>query len=215
MVTGQGDADKVVVTAYLSVGSDSRQDAEMHIDDLEIQATESANGILIQTVQPENSEGRKYLVEYDIIVPSSFEVMTTQVNGSIDILNIENSVDVSNMNGDVLLYGIVGGVAAGVGNGSIESAVFLPVNKTINLQINNGNIELSIPTSASAEFSAAVDGNGEIIVSDLDITDGVKTIQSLSGVIGNGEGLIELSTGNGNIEVIGFNCWRKTQPIKF
>ena len=125
--------------------SDSQADADNHIEDLEIQVTDSAEEILFQTVQPKNTAGRKYHVEYDIIVPHSLEVMATQDNGKIEILYIENSVDVSNMNGDVLLSNIAGGVMAVVDNGSIEGTVFLPVGKTIDLSTNNGNLELKHP----------------------------------------------------------------------
>jgi hypothetical protein len=205
VVTGQEDADQVMITAHLHVSSDSQADAELHLENLDILVTDSTDEILIQTVQPENISGRKYRVEYDVIVPNSFEVVTSQTNGTIAILDIQNSVEVSNINGDLFLYGIVGGIAADVENGGIEGTVVLPFNETINLSVNNGGLELSIPTSTSAEFSATVDGTGEIIVSNLNITDPLSTSNSLSGTLGNGEGSIVLSTVNGKIEVIGFD----------
>jgi hypothetical protein len=205
VVTGQEDTKRVMVTAHLYVSSYSQGDAELHLDDLDILVTDGTDEILIQTIQPVKLNGRKYLVEYDIIVPTTFEVVTSQTNGSIAILDIQNSVEVSNQNGDVLLSGIVGGVTADVENGGIEGTVVLPVNETIDLSINNGGLELNIPTVTSAEFSAIVNGNGEIIVSDLDIKDSSSTSKSLTGTLGDGEGSITLSTINGNIEVIGFD----------
>lgn len=109
VVTGQEDANQVMVTAYLSVSSNSQADAESHLADLDILVTDSTNEISIQTVQPENINGRKYRVEYDIIVPHNFEVVTSQTNGTIAILDIQNRVEVANVNGDVALYDIVGG----------------------------------------------------------------------------------------------------------
>jgi len=205
VVTGQSGAQRVMVTAHLSVSSDSQEDADLHLDDLDILVTEGTNEILIQTLQPESIFGRKYLVEYDIIVPSSFEVVASQANGTVAIFDIQNSVEISNGNGDVLLYSVVGGVTADVENGRIEGTVVLPVNETIDMAINNGGLELSIPTTTAAEFSATVNGIGEIVVSDLDITDSLSTSNSLTGTLGNGEGSIALSTGNGKIEVIGFD----------
>jgi hypothetical protein len=205
VVTGQSDAQYVTVTAHLTVGSDTQEDAELHLDDLDVLVTDGANEILIQTVQPDNINGRKYLVEYDIIVPKSFEVVASQANGSIAILDIQNSVEVSNKNGDVFLSDIVGGVTADVQNGGIEGTVVLPFNETIDLSVNNGGIELNIPTATSAEFSASVDGIGAINVSDLDITDSWSTGNTLTGTLGNGEGSIVLSTVNGNIDIIGLD----------
>ena len=205
VVTGQSGAQRVMVTANLSVSSDSQEDADLHLDDLDVLLTDDTDEILIQTVQPENIIGRRYRVEYDIIVPKSFEVVTSQTNGTVAIFDIQNSVDVSNENGDVLLSDIVGAVTADVANGTIEGTVVLPFNETIDLSVNNGNLELSIPTTTSAEFSATVNGIGEIVVFDLDITDALSTPQSLTGTIGNGDGSIVLSAVNGKIEVIGFD----------
>ena len=202
VVTGHRNADVVIVTAHLIVGADSQADADSHIDDIEIQVTDSAEEILIQTVQPQNTDGRKYDVKYDIIIPSDLEVMLTQVNGTIEIIDIENSVDVSNTNGDVLLSNILGGVIADVVNGSIAASVILPVHETIDLVIDNGSIELHIPRLTSAAFDATM-VDGAVHISGLEFDNLEQTILSLTGTLGDGIGMIELWAGNGNISVFG------------
>jgi len=204
VVTGHRNVDVVMVTAHLIVGSDSQADADSHIDDLEIQVTDSAEEIFIQTVQPQNTDGRKYDVKYDIIIPSGLAVMLTQVNGTIEIIDIENSVDVANTNGDVLLSNILGGVFADVVNGTIAATVTLPVHETIDLIADNGSIELRIPSAISAVVGAAV-VNGIVHTTNLVFADLVQTSRSLSGTLGNGEGVIELWVGNGDISVLGLN----------
>ncbi len=201
VVTGHRDVDTIVMTAHLIVGSDSQADADGHIDDLEIQVTESAGEMLIQTVQPQHTDGRKYDVKYDVMVPSGLSVMATQVNGTIEVIDIENSVDVANTNGDVLLSNILGGVAGDVVNGSIAATVTLPVHETIDLMIDNGSIDLHIPRLISAVFGAFVN-IGVIHTSSLALDDVVQTSQSLTGTLGNGEGVIELWAGNGDISVV-------------
>ena len=204
VVTGRRNVDVVVVTAHLIVESDSQADADRHIHDLEILVNDSADEIIIQTVQPKNTDLRQYLVEYDIIVPIDFAVKTTQVNGSIDMVDIENSVDVLNVNGDIRLSGIVGGVVADVVNGNIAATVTLPVHETIDLVTDNGSIELRIPRSTSAVLGTSV-VNGAIHTSNLEFADLVQTGHSLTGTLGNGEGVIELWVGNGDISVLGLN----------
>jgi hypothetical protein len=204
-IRGQEDTDSVLVTAYLTVGADSEEDAEMYMEDLDILVTDNANEILIQTIQPEDFKGRSYKIQYDIIVPSDFEVTASQDNGRITIRDIENNVDVWNGNGYILLSDIAGGITAGVDNGRIKGVMVQPDNKTIDLSTTNGGIELHISsTSTSAEISATV-VNGNIRVSNLDISDVVKRKKRLTGVIGDGEGVIELNTVNGHIAVIGFD----------
>jgi hypothetical protein len=205
VVTGQSGAQQVKVTAHLYVTSDSQEDAELHLDDLDILVADDANEILIQTVQPQNFNGREYRVEYDIIVPDRFEVVTSQVNGAIAILDIQNNIDVWNENGDIMLSGVIGGVTAHVENGRIDGSVVLPVNEGIDLSVINGGLDLSIPKSTSAVFSATIDMNGEIIMSDLEFTESTHTPVALTGTLGNGEGFVVLSTVNGNIEIMGFD----------
>lgn len=82
------------------------------------------------------------------------------------ILDIQNSVDVINVNGDIRLIDIVGGVAADVVNGSINAIVTLPVHATIDLIAENGSIELRIPRPTSAVMDAFV-VNGTIHTTNL------------------------------------------------
>lgn len=205
VIRGQNDRNSIAVIAYLTVGSDSEVDAKMHMDDLDILVTDDSDGILIETVQPENIEGRSYKVEYDIIVPSEFEVMSSQDNGRISIYNIENNIDVWNGNGSILFSDITGDITAGVENGNIKGVMLQPYDKKMDMFTTNGSIELRISSIfTSAELFTTV-VNGDIRVSNLDISEVVKGDKELNGVIGDGEGTIELNTVNGNITVIGFN----------
>lgn len=202
VVTGQRSTGVVVVTAHLIVGSDSQADADNHIDDIKIRVTDSTEEILIQTVQPHTTDGRTYDVKYDIIIPSDLEVMLTQVNGTIEIIDIENRVDISNTNGDVLLSNILGGIVTDVVNGSIAASVILPDHATIELVVDNGSIDLHIPRLTSAAVDATM-VNGAIHISGLQFDNLEQTILSLTGTLGDGEGMIELWAGNGNISVFG------------
>lgn len=204
-IEGQVDANSVIVTAQKRVGADSLEDAEEHMNELEILVTNQIDEFLIQTLQPESSQGRKYVVDYYITLPNDLEVEVTLNNGDISVLNVQNSVMIDAVNGDVFLSDIFGNAVIDLTNGSINSTMALPSNGEIRMSIDNGNLDLSIPTATSAEFSATVNGYGEIIVSDLDITDSSSSSRSLTGTIGNGDGSIVLSTVNGNIEVIGFD----------
>ena len=204
-IEGHVDANSVIVTAEKRVGSDSLEDAEEHMDELKILVADQIDEFLIQTLQPENPQGRKYVVVYYITLPSNLEIEVTLTNGDIGVLDVQNSVMVDTVNGDVFLSNIFGNAVVDLTNGSINSTVALPSNGEIRMSTDNGNLDLSIPTSTSAEFSATVGGIGEIIVSDLDITDSLSTSKSLTGTLGDGEGSITLSTVNGNIEVIGFD----------
>jgi DUF4097 and DUF4098 domain-containing protein YvlB len=185
VITGQPDATSVIVTAELCVSShESQQDAEARLEQLEVLVTDLSDEIVVETLQPDNTEGRQYVVNYTITVPSNLEVDVNQVNGAIRVEDTTNSVFVN------------------VVNGSLDSTVSLPPNGQIRLSMVNGDVDLRLPTSTSAELSAFVD-NGTITWDNLDLLDAVHTNQSLTGTLGSGAGVIWLETTNGSIDVIG------------
>jgi len=187
VITGKPGATSVTVTAELIVGSNvSQMDAENGLNQLGILVSDLPGEILIQTLQPGRLDGRQYLVNYTINVPSDLSVDVTQVNGHVTVENIENSLLVT------------------VENGSVFGTVTLPPGGEITLWTGIGDLDLRIPTSTSAELSALV-GFGAITWSNLDILNVVQTGRSLTGTLGNGDGLINLDTRNGNIEVTGFD----------
>ena len=203
-IEGRDDVGSIIVTAQKWVWSDSLKDAKLHLNDLEILVTDQIDEVLIQTVQPKDRQGRKYIVDYHIILPSNLETEVTLTNGDISILNIQNSLLVDDVNGNVSLSNIVGNAVVDLVNGSINGTVVLPLNGEIRLSTDNGNIDLSIPTSTSAKFAASVTV-GSIKSSNLEFDAAVKTAQSLTGTLDIGEGVIDLYSNNGSIRVVGFD----------
>jgi hypothetical protein len=185
-IEGHDDVDTVTVVGQKLVGSDSVQDAKRQLNELEILVTENNDEIIVQTLQPRDKQGRQYIIEYFISIPSDFEAVVILDNGDVDVQDVHNSIMVSAV------------------NGSINSSTILFSDHEIRLFTENGNVDLSIPTSTSAIFAAYVD-NGSIATSNLEFDTSEQTWNSLTGTLGDGEGIIELDTVNGNIRVVGFN----------
>jgi hypothetical protein len=202
-ITGISGATSVMITGIRRVGSDSIQDAEEHLGELQVNVQRLANEVVVETTQPQNTGDRNYIVDYTITLPKNLEVRVTNINGIVTLDAIENDVSVNNVNGEATLIGIVGSARVVLVNGTIESAVTLPLDGTIDMRTTNGAIALDIPQSTSAECSANV-GNGNISVANLVLQNEVRTPTSLSGTLGNGQGTMFLMTVNGNIRVSGF-----------
>jgi hypothetical protein len=202
-ITGIGGTNSVIITGTKRVGSYSIQDAEEHLDELEVNVQDLADEVFVETVQPQNTGDRDYVVDYTITLPSNFEVQVANVNGLITLDSINNDVAVVNVNGQVTLIEIMGSASVNVVNGEIESEVTLPLDGIIDLNAVNGNINLDVPTNTSAEFSANVT-NGSINISNLVLQNEVITPTSVTGTLGNGEGEISLDTVTGSINVSGF-----------
>lgn len=201
-ITGVSGTESFLVDGVRRVGSESVQDALAQLDLLEVAVTVQAGEILVRTMQPQNTGGRNFVVEYDLTIPRRLEGSIVNVNGSVAVDSIDNTLSVINANGAVTLDEIVGSTSVQLVNGEIDSEVTLPIDGTIDLRTVNGNIILAIPDNTSAALSASV-LNGNISVS-LALQNPVTTPNSLSGALGPGEGAITLTTVNGNITVSGF-----------
>jgi len=202
-IIGSASATSVTITGELRVGSESTADAEEYLQKLEVRVTETASTVLVETIQPDKTHGRNFVVDYKITLPENLELDANNINGNITIENIKNDVDVDNINGNIDLKDIVGNASADVVNGLIRAKVTMPQGGNINMGTVNGNIELEIPLNTSADFSANVT-NGAIQISNLTLQNEVATTRSLRGTFGNGQGTIKTNTVNGNIKTTGF-----------
>jgi DUF4097 and DUF4098 domain-containing protein YvlB len=204
VINGQPGGDTVTVTAEARVGSDSFEDAQAGLDQLEISVTDNNSTIFVQTVQPVFTQGRQYVVDYTITVPSDLTVRVTIVNGHVTVNDMDNSVFVVVENGNVDFADIFSDVTVSVENGGVNGTVTLPANGEAIVSTVNGDIDLDIPKSTSAELFALVT-NGNISWDNLDLMDVQQTNQSLKGTLGDGAGLIDLKTINGYIDIVGFS----------
>ncbi len=183
--------------------SDSYDDADAHLENLEVLIHDKIDEISIETDQPTVTYGRDYKVNYNIIIPDGWKVEVGNVNGTVQIDSINNDVNVELVNGDVVLNEIVGSVRVGVTNGTIYGKIRLPIGGVCNIEAVNGQIQLNIPRTTSANFDAKVT-NGIINVSNLVLQNMVSSRNMVSGILGSGQATIHLETVNGTISVNGF-----------
>ncbi len=201
-ISGETERDSVIIQGIKQVGSDSFEDAEAHLPLLHVIVQNPRDEVHVRTVQPQQSNGRDYVVDYEILLPANFDVDVVNANGSIVVNSIDNRIYVACGNGEIVLNEIQGSAIVQLGNGTIEAGITLPLYGVINLSTGNGIIDLTIPRNTSADFQAAV-GNGAIDIANLTFYNQVITSNSVTGILGEGHGTIMLNTGNGNILVLG------------
>jgi len=219
-VEGVSNTASVEITGERIVKSDASQsEAEAHLEELSVNIEESEKELLIQTIQPEHpDDGINYEVRYRIRLPEAWWVEIEQVNGAIQVQSIRSDARLRTINGEVSVdtcFGnleatasngairfrdVAGNVDARVSNGGIDGRLAEATVSTCRLKTINGGISLSIPRTVSAMFSAQV-SNGDIDTSDVPIVSEEVTPRRVSGKIGDGEGVIDLSTANGGIVV--------------
>ena len=202
-ITGVPGANSVMITGVKRVQSESAQDAKEQLQALKVNVQDLTNEVRVDTDQPLDTRGRKYIVDYTITVPRFLKIRVNNMNGNVTLASIDNDVTVTNFNGNVTLRKILGSALIDLFNGTIVGEVNLPLNGVINMKTLNGNIDLSVPASTSAELSATV-SSGNISVSNLVLQNEDKTSTSLSGTLGSGQGTITLKTEQfGNINLTG------------
>ena len=202
-ITGASNSDSIFITGVREVRSETREDAEANLENLQVDVDVQETVIRVTTIQPEDPDGRTYVVDYEITVPADLLEVIRNANGNVTLQSIDADVDVTNANGNIILSNIAGSAMVDLGNGQVDGRVTLPANGTIDIAVGNGGIELSIPQSTSAQFAASV-GNGAVTVSNLTLEDMVASTQSVVGRLGSGDGEIVLTVGNGAITVVGF-----------
>lgn len=202
-VVGVSGSQTVAVGGFRRVRSSSLADAEEQLELLEVVVTTIGDVLVIRTEQPQETQGRTYEVQYDLTVPRRLEVEVDNVNGNISVSTLDDDVDVEDTNGNITLRDIVGNASVTTVNGNVDAEVTMPLGGEIGLRSTNGNLDLDIPQNTSAALLASL-ANGSITTSGLSIDDAQSTPTSLTGVLGAGDGEIELQTTNGNIVIRGF-----------
>ncbi len=205
-INGSSPDNSVIIAGTKRVRSESFEDAQAHLADIfvDVDLEKDQSAVFVETIQPECTGGRNYIVDYTITLPSNLLVLVENFNGNVTINNIDNDVSVVLFNGDVNLLQINGSASATLFNGTIDAGVTLPVGGEIKFDVANGAIDLSIPVNTSAEFLAST-VNGSINLSqNLVLNPVLQTPNSLEGTLGAGEGTIDLEVDNGDINVSGF-----------
>ena len=138
------------------VKSESESDAAAHLENLKVTVNNTIDNIYIQTKQPNESNGREYLVNYNLSVPKNWDVSINLVNGVVTIDSLNGDINLSLVNGDINLTAINGNSDVNITNGEVYSIMSLPENGVCEITAVNATIELQIPKTTSANFAAGV-----------------------------------------------------------
>ena len=184
VVSGAPGASNVTISGERRVGSDSLVDAQAQLPNLQVEVQESGSDIVVRTVQPQNSGGRSYVVDYRISVPAALALSINHVNGSIELSGMSSSVETNLV------------------NGRTAATLQVPAGSVIDLEGENGDIDLHLPLGTSAALSAQV-SIGTIMLQDHFLQNEVRSNTMLQGTLGTGGASVNLKTTNGSIRVDG------------
>jgi len=213
--------DTIRIEGDRIVKSESLEDAQEHLPNLLVIIDQSTNNLIIRTEQPDQTNGRSYQVDYKIHIPADWgqhllqingnissrdsqgNIHITATNGNIFVNNCQSVVEAVLTNGNISVTDVTGNVYGHLTNGNIVTKMILTENGVCGLQTVNGLVQLAIPTTTSATFSAST-VNGSASISNLTLNNSHITLKSISGTLGDGKGTITLRSTNGNVSATGY-----------
>ena len=101
-------------------------------------------------------------------------------------------------NGSIIVNAETKNINISLGNGTAEADLVLTDNCDAGITVGNGIIDFTIPNSTNSMLVASV-GNGSIINNELSFQNQQASSKTFTGKLGNGNGSIVLSLGNGTI----------------
>ncbi|UCF71260.1 MAG: hypothetical protein JSW49_02985 [candidate division WOR-3 bacterium] len=132
------------------------------------------------------------------------EIMTS--NGDVDVLDVTGSVRIQTANGKIQVKGKTVVREASTSNGDIRMEIYSVPEGGSTIATSNGSIDLYVDDGLNADLRGAT-SHGKISTKDLTLQSRLNaTAQSatfVTGKVGAGGSLIDLSTSNGDIRLYG------------
>jgi DUF4097 and DUF4098 domain-containing protein YvlB len=195
------EGDECSVTAEITAGAGSAEEAKELLDQVHVSLEPSETGLILKVDHPETSGKESVSVAYDIRLPRQSALSMETKNGTIRVTGVTGAVTVATKNGGVVAEDVGPNVDASTKNGRV-TAVLGPEAASapsVKLRTKNGAVSVTCPEGTSARVKASTK-NGRIR-----FPDGVSVSKRGRGeaeaVLGAGEGSIALETKNGEVQI--------------
>lgn len=159
------------------------------------------------TIKDWRADSRPWLktsvVKVDLIVKYGPEVIISEANVGNGSFQGEGafSGDINVGNGSIELSGeLVSGAAINVGNGSIEGQLLI-AGGSHNINVGNGSIEIRLLEASDLALNATVAVGGIDAPPEINVSRMHLVGSSASGILGNGAAKLDVTIGNGSLEL--------------
>jgi DUF4097 and DUF4098 domain-containing protein YvlB len=147
-----------------------------------------------------NNRNNDVSVEFNVRLPAGVKLVTSTVNGGLDIDGATSTVEASTVNGEIHAASTGGPVMASTVNGSIEVRMREMGSESLEFSTVNGSITVYVPDAINAELDMRT-VNGRVS-SDFPLTvRGRINPRHLRATLGRGGQRLEFSTVNGSVEL--------------
>ena len=207
--------EEIEIIAYKKVRASNSEHAQKLIDNLEIEITETADGVEIQTHIPRRRNknggffawlfdvtGSSASVSYEVHVPMKMDLDLHSTNGSIFVDECTGLIKLQTTNGKISGEKLKGAVQCKTTNGRIEIELLkADPEQEMTLRTTNGSVRLYLPRNANVDIKAKTT-NGSIRC-ELPIDESYsRSRKRLEGTINDGGPLIYIKTTNGSVKIL-------------
>ena len=199
----EGGQDQVVVSGVRWAEAETLSIAQAALADLDVAKQIDSGVLTLRTARTELAGVVRHGVDYEIAVPEAFAVSVLSEDGGVLVEGPTGAVTVKSSRGDVTVCGATGSVQLDVAEGHVFSLGSLPSGGELRVDLGKGDIWSAVPFDTSAKVVAQAGGGGVTIL-DLPLENIQGDGSKVSGVLGVGDGLVQLSTQGGDVALQGF-----------
>jgi DUF4097 and DUF4098 domain-containing protein YvlB len=198
-VTGQPDAEAIIISGHRRVGSSSTVDARARLGDLRVDVQDLGSEVIVRTIQPADTEGASYIVNYTITLPPDVEILVGNKIGTVAVDGVHNTVTVNASTGTVILCQINGSACVDAAN---STTYLQDIHGNVWADVLNGGVSLHrIEGDIHAEVK-----NGSIGCQTILLPKGVIDLRSVNGGVSlkipeTTSAQLTASVTNGNIDI--------------
>lgn len=197
----KNDEEKIRIIATKKTNVRKR-DIDKPIEDIRINIIENADEILVQTELLDSRSGfslgfnENKKVDYLIFIPARFDVNVENVNGDIEVTEIDGELNIHLVNGKINLVNPTGIVNAELINGNFTADLY--TTKGMKVNSVNGKIKMRLSETLNAKVIADIT-NGKVVTEDIAFINTYDEKDHFTGKLGNGDYEIRLESINGKI----------------
>lgn len=193
----EGNSDTSVVNWFLnkSTSAKSNMDANKVFSEINANLTVKIDTAYIKVTGSESAL-------LSLTLPNKIPCILRNVKGTSNVSYLFSDLIGENVN-SITVVSHQGNLIVNNAKGNSSVEIVIPDSGKCVVNLLEGDIALKVPTSTSSVFFAETK-SGAFTLSNLQLSDSVRTTHSLTGKLGNGGSQIYLKTEKGDITVIGF-----------
>lgn len=196
------DKNQCEVIATVRVKALTEEEAQQLAAEVKVGLELDGKRLAVKIEKPELSDGRSINIDFDVTIPTQTTLELACHSGTIYVSNIADDINGTTHNGSIYAKKISGKkVKLKTHNGAIEIYYVKSFDGKLDLsaETHNGNICVNAPSDLSTKIAISTNNGSVSSNIPMTITNNMKTV--LQGIVGKGNGVIDLRTHNGSIKI--------------